>query len=136
MANVARAVALCPDPRHARRLKGGRLRLADVGAVPAPTASLETLLAAAADVYGVSPWDLAGTSRARVLVLGRILYGRLGRLESYSLEQLGAAIGRKRSWMCQLAIAPLPDAERALAIARTLLRDPDTRRWLPRRRVG
>lgn len=134
IANVARAFELVADPRLVRRLIGQPASLADLDPVPAPTASLDTLLQAAADVYGVPPWDVAGTSRAPRLAMARGLLVRLARLESYTLEQAGGAIGRTKSWMCKLAATPLDGEERALRIARTLIRDPETRRRLPRNR--
>ncbi len=132
IANVPRVFELCADPRLVRRVVGQPAALPDLDPVPAPTASLDTLLHAAADVYGVPPWDVAGRSRAPRVRSARALLVRLALLESYSLEQAGLVIGRTKSWMCKLAASPLEGEERALGIARTLVRDPETRRRLPR----
>lgn len=127
--SVERAAALLGPP--ARRVAGVRPPLADIEPSSVPTASPRTLLAAAADVYGVPPWELPGGGRDRRLVSARALFVRLGRIEGYVLMQLAPFLDRGHQQLSNLARAPaVPDT--ALRIARTLLRDAALRHRLAR----
>jgi len=131
--NVARAREIVGE--DARWALPGRRRLTDLESAAAPTALLSELLRATARACGVLAEDLASASGTHELGRARAVFVVLGRLESYTDTQLGAAIGKTRQRVTQLAAAK-PDLE-AVRRARTLLRTPSLRRpsWgRPRRR--
>ena len=142
-ANVERACAMVGGGQGAPaggsqaligRLRGVSVALADLEPAAVPSATPGILLAAAAETYGVSAMALAGPCRDEALTLTRALFLALGRLESYSLAQLGPFLARKRSQLYRLTESSVPDD--ALRIARTLLRTPGLRRRLPRVGAG
>ncbi|HZV01883.1 MAG TPA: hypothetical protein VFF73_34545 [Planctomycetota bacterium] len=117
------------DPARARRLMGDEVRritiaspaLADTRPVPAPRATPDTILAAAAAVLRVLPAECASARRSPALREARAVYVTLGRLESYTDRQLAPALGRSRQRTSELAEDPDFDAVR---MARTLFIDP------------
>jgi hypothetical protein len=114
---------------YALRAVGATHELAGLEPHAAPAALLETLLAAAADTFGLSPAELAGASRRFPADEARRAFVRLGQLESYTHAQLAAALGRTRSRVTQIAAEPVD--ELAVRIARTLVSDPRLRCRLP-----
>lgn len=124
VAHVERALALLG--RCAGRVVGERPQLADIEPSCVPSAGPQTLLFAAAAVYGVPPWELPGPSRDAQLVSARALFVRLGQLEGYFLRQLAPSLGRGERQLSNLS--RIPDVhDAAVRIARTLLRDPALR---------
>ncbi len=116
-------------PKAASWVGGPRVEVADAAPAPAPTAPMEVLLAAAAEVYGVPGEDVLSRSRAPAVAGPRALFVRLGRLEGFKLRQLGGFLGRGRSTAGDLDCVDV--SERAVRIARTLIRTPAFRRQLP-----
>ncbi len=69
-----------------------------------------------------------GEGRADRTVRAQAAFIQLGRLEAYSDRQLAPFLSRSRSWVTRVAAVAID--ERALRIARTLVRDARLRRQL------
>jgi hypothetical protein len=127
------------DVRLARTLLGqwvGRIgvpaiELADTERSPAPSASLDILLAAAAAFYGLPPDALLGGRPDMAIALARSLFVRLARLERYSDREAASHLGLSRGRAWQARNLELPPEH--VAGARTLLVVPRLRLTLPRR---
>lgn len=130
--NVPRALERCE--RFVGWARGPRIELVKAplpekaGAKPAPTASPEVLLAAAADALGVRRSFLPAAKRAPELSVARSLFLRLGEIEAYSLAQLAPYLAISSAHASRVAAVLVP--ERAVRIALTLLADPALRRQL------
>jgi len=129
-ANVARALALLGREYEAA-VRGPSLPLADLEPALFPSLHPEVLAAASADVYGVSPHELAGAGRGEAVTRARATFFRLGVLERYALSELAPLLGRSRSRASRL-VSETPAEDRALRMARTIARDPGIVRHLPR----
>lgn len=128
-ANVERATELIGP--LASRLRDARPPLADLDPRTVPVAGPRTLILAAADVYGTRPWDLPSPKRAAPLPEARALFLRLGQLEGYSARRLAPLIHRSQQ-QASVLVRRVAVGERALRIARTLVRDPALHGRLPR----
>jgi hypothetical protein len=122
LANIARARTVLGD--EATRVRARRPMLADLEPVPYPTASLEALLGAVAQVHALLPNELASRLRAAWLNEPRGTFVALARLESYRDGQLARVLGRTPQRVGQLARHS--DAL-GVRIARTIVRSPDLR---------
>jgi hypothetical protein len=127
LANVPRALELL-GPIAARAAAAPAVPLADLEPAPVPSARPDLLLPAAAQAYGFLPGDLASAARRPALAAARGAFVRLGLLEAYTHEQLGPFPRRSRPQASRFA-GRAPD--RAVRVARTLIRDADLRRRLP-----
>jgi hypothetical protein len=127
-ANVARAVELCGGDLWRLRPRW-RSDLADMEPSIVPMDGVEVVLAASAQTFGVLPVHVAAKHLFAHVVAARTTFVHLGRLEGLKDAQLAPAIGRKRRRVSQLAGSPID--EQAVVIARTLMREPRLRRWLP-----
>ncbi len=117
-ANVGRAEAIL-GPHAARARTADRPDLEDLAPSRVPEATPDTLLAAAADTFGLAPWRLAGRERGPRLNAARALFLRLAALEGYSLARLAPVLDRSVAATYRFA-RPIDD--RAVRIARTLVR--------------
>lgn len=99
--------------------------LADLEPARFPGASPELIRAAAAEAYGLTPGAFFDRERAKETALARALFLKLGQLESYSVTDLAPLAGVKRARAYELFGLEVP--ERALRIARTLIRTPSLR---------
>jgi REP element-mobilizing transposase RayT len=129
IAKVERGLGFCTGSEWRCHSRAGHMPpLMDAGRFPRPLATLDGLVAAAAQTYLVSPADLRGRSEDSVVMTARNLYVQLGVRESFTLRQIGAAIDRSKQRMCALAKMDVPD--HGVRIARTLLAHPPFSRLL------
>jgi hypothetical protein len=121
--NVARALELLG--RERRFVSPGQVALAELTPAPIPSSSIEILLSAAAQAFGVASCELAGPSLASEAVAARAVYVALGRLEGFRDVQLAMPLGRTDRRVSQIGAGAVDLA--GVRIARTLLRDPALR---------
>jgi hypothetical protein len=118
-ANVSRALELMGDER--RWVVPARPALEGLTPALSPSSSVELLLAAGAQTFGVASCDLSGSSLAPEVVAARAVYVALGRLEGYLDVQLAAPLGRTDRRVSQIALGPVDLV--GVRIGRTLLRN-------------
>ncbi len=105
------------------------VELADLGPEPRPRFGAGQVLAAAAEAYGLPVQALVGCERKGRPLAARATFLRLALLEGFSVSRVAALIGRCQARASRIG-ARVEVSERALRVARTLLRDP---RLLPQR---
>jgi hypothetical protein len=124
LTDLGRARALL-GREHGWRVRVEGPALADLETTPVPSASPETILAAVAQTFGLLSFELSGAGRNRLLTRARVVYARLGQLESYHASQLAPALDVTRQRIWQLTSSQVEALD--LRIARTLFRTPALR---------
>jgi hypothetical protein len=121
--NVPRALAVLGKDR--RRVVRPGPPLEDLARAAFPSVGAGLVLAAAAQVFGVTSGELVGGGLAPEAVAARAVYVTLGRLEGFRDGHLAAPLGRTRRRVSQIGSGPVHLV--GVRIARTLIRVPGLR---------